>query len=123
MKELERLLLCGNDIVGPIMDAKRTILCALLLFPVIASAECGFYREEQTMTIIVSKKSNKCFNSEQFRTAFRQDLIASVKTMNTVVEEGPVRVPAKRRAKARHLAMQQPAKQPSLATAEYYGQQ
>lgn len=104
------------------MDAKRTILCALLLLPVIASAECGFYREEQTMTIVVSKKSNKCFNSEEFRTAFRDDLVSSVKSMNTVVEPGPVRVPP-RRAKAKRLALQEPARQPSLATAEYYGQQ
>lgn len=75
------------------------------------------------MTIIVSKKSNKCFNSEQFSAAFREDLRASVKAMNTVVEPGPVRVAAQRRAKVKRVALQEPAKQPSLATAEYYGQQ
>ena len=95
----------------------------LLLVPLFAYAECGFYREDQTMTIVVSKKSNKCFNSEQFKTAFRDDLVASVKSMNTIVEPAPVKVAAQRRAKARRLALQEASKQQSLASAEYYGQQ
>ena len=102
------------------MDVTR-IIGALLLIPSIAFAECGFYREEQTMTIIVSKKSNKCFNSEEFRTAFRDDLVASVKVMNT--ETIPATVTRKKAATRARLAVNEATqKQPSLASAEYYGQ-
>lgn len=104
------------------MDATR-IIGALLLIPSIAFAECGFYREDQTMTIIVGKTSNKCFNSEGFKTAFKEDLVASVKAMKTEVEPAPRKIAARRAAKARRLALQEKQQAQSLSTAEYYGQQ
>lgn len=101
----------------------KKLIGVFLFVPLIAHAECGFYRDDQTMTIVVGKTSNKCFNSEQFRAAFREDLVSSVKSMNTIVEPAPVKVSAQRRAKARRIAVQESSRQPSLSTAEYYGQQ
>lgn len=58
-------------------------IAVLLLIPVLARAECGFVSNSSEMMIVVSKKSdNKCFKSEEFRKAFREGLVASVKTMD-----------------------------------------
>lgn len=75
------------------------------------------------MTIIVGKTSNKCFNSEGFKTAFKEDLVASVKAMKTEVEPAPRQTAARRAARARRLALQEKQQAQSLSTAEYYGQQ
>ncbi|WP_136419718.1 MULTISPECIES: hypothetical protein [Oxalobacteraceae] len=50
----------------------KLMIALLLLLPLAASAECGFANDGSTMTIVVGKGSNKCFDSERFRTAFKE---------------------------------------------------
>lgn len=90
-------------------------IAALLLIPALGWAECGFVSNSSEMMIVVSKKSdNKCFKSEEFRNAFRDSLVASVKTMDA-------NSPVITRAVARHP---RPPGQPMpVQQAEmYYGQ-
>ena len=93
---------------------KHTI-AVLFLVPAIGWAECGFVSDSQEMTIVVSKKSNnKCFSSEQFREAFRSNLVASVKTME--VNSPSASYAVARRARPPGTPM--PVQQAEL----YYGQ-
>jgi len=90
-------------------------IAILLLVPVIGWAECGFVSESQEMTIVVSKQSNnKCFKSEQFREAFRANLVTSVKSME---QSSPVTAQAAVR-RARPPGLPMPVQQAEL----YYGQ-
>lgn len=90
-------------------------IAVLLLAPALSWAECGFVSNGSEMTIVVSKKSdNKCFKSEEFRDAFRANLIATSKSMEA-------NSPAITRAVARRArppGMPMPVQQAEL----YYGQ-
>ncbi|HZW22095.1 hypothetical protein [Noviherbaspirillum sp.] len=93
----------------------KQVFAVLLFLPAIAIAECGFIGDSKEMTIVVSKQSNnRCFQSEQFREAFRANLVAAVKTMD---ERAPVKT-AERRASPRPPGMPIPIQQAEL----YYGQ-
>ncbi|HJV83914.1 MAG TPA: hypothetical protein VJ698_00445 [Noviherbaspirillum sp.] len=56
----------------------KLITLFLLLVPLVASAECGFANDGSTMTIVVGKSSNKCFESEAFRTAFKEGVASAL---------------------------------------------
>lgn len=60
----------------------KPILSLLLFLPVLAWANCGFSHEDDTMTIVVGSKTNKCFSSVTFRDAFRANLVAAVEAMD-----------------------------------------
>jgi len=93
----------------------KLAIAVLLFLPAVVRAECGFVGDSKDMTIVVSKKSNnRCFQSEQFREAFRANLVAAVKTMD---ERVPVKT-AERRASPRPPGMPLPIQQAEL----YYGQ-
>lgn len=51
------------------------------LLPLLASAECGFASSDDGVAIIVGKGNNHCFQSAEFREAFRNNLIASLDAM------------------------------------------
>lgn len=90
-------------------------IAVLLLFPALGWAECGFVSHRSELTIVVSKQSNnKCFKSEEFRTAFRANLVASVKTM----EENSPSVTHAVARRARPAGLPMPSQQAEL----YYGQ-
>jgi len=90
-------------------------IAALLIVPVLGWAECGFVSNGNEMTIVVSKKSsNNCFKSEEFRNAFRANLIASAKTMEA--NSPAVTRAVARRARPPGLPM--PVQQAEM----YYGQ-
>ena len=96
-------------------------IAVLFLLPSIASAECGFYRTDDTMTIVVSKKSNTCFSNGSFKEAFKSDLQASLRVANYVPPQK--KSPDLRLAKsARQIDPQQSGKPQTLASADYYGQ-
>jgi len=91
----------------------KQVITILLFVPALASAECGFVSNSNEMTIVVSKQSNnKCFKSEQFREAFRDNLVAAVNTMN---ERSPSTHTARR---PRPSGLPLPVQQAEL----YYGQ-
>lgn len=93
----------------------KHVFAVLLLAPALCRAECGFVSNGSEMTIVVSKKSdNKCFKSEEFRDAFRANLIAAAKTMEAHSPAGTRAAP--RRARPPGLPM--PVQQAEL----YYGQ-
>ncbi|WP_420474621.1 hypothetical protein [Noviherbaspirillum sp. ST9] len=90
-------------------------IAVLLLIPAIGRAECGFATNSSEMMIVVSKKSdNKCFKSEEFRNAFREGLVASVKTMEA--NSPPITRAVARRPRPQGLPM--PVQQAEM----YYGQ-
>jgi len=94
----------------------KQAIAILLFVPAIAWAECGFISDSNEMTIVVSKESNnKCFKSNAFREAFRDNLVAAVKAMEAraAVTQAPVR-----RAGARTPGLPLPVQQAEL----YYGQ-
>jgi hypothetical protein len=90
-------------------------IAVLLFAPAFCWAECGFVSNGSEMTIVVSKKSdNKCFKSEEFRDAFRANLIATSRSMEA---NAPSATPAvARRARPKGLPM--PVQQAEM----YYGQ-
>ena len=93
----------------------KQVIAVLLFLPAIVKAECGFIGDGKEMTIVVSKQSNnRCFKSEQFREAFRANLMAAAKSMD---ERAPART-EERRAKPRPPGMPLPIQQAEL----YYGQ-
>lgn len=104
----------------------KTLLIFLPLLPLTASAECGFIRSDNTMTIVVGSKSNKCFTSESFREAFRADLVASVKAM----DEEDVPVEAQRRRPIDHRSpsgqklwnLEERLHQATMPGTRYFGQ-
>lgn len=61
---------------------RTKIVGALLLIPAIAFAECDFEHEKKTMNVVVPKKRNKKCTSDEFRAAFRENLVASIRAMN-----------------------------------------
>jgi hypothetical protein len=90
-------------------------IAVLLLIPALGRAECGFVSNSTEMMIVVSKKSgDKCFKSEEFRNAFRDGLVASVKTMEA--NSPQISRAVARRPRPPGLAM--PVQQAEL----YYGQ-
>ena len=92
----------------------KQAIAVLLLAPAIGWAECGFVSNNSEMTIVVSKKSNnKCFSSEGFREAFRDNLVAAAKSMD---QSSPSGAAARRTPRPPGLPM--PAQQAEL----YYGQ-
>jgi hypothetical protein len=92
----------------------KQIFAVLLLIPTIGWAECGFVSSGGDMLVVVSKKTNnKCFHSEPFREAFRENLVASVKTME---ENSPAATYAVARRRKPGLPM--PVQQAEM----YYGQ-
>jgi len=54
------------------------LTAATLAFAPSARAECGFSHDSDTLTIVVSKVSQSCFSSEQFRTAFEAQVTAAL---------------------------------------------
>lgn len=62
---------------------KLTFALLLSLLPLAASAECGFVTSGDGVAIIVGKGNNRCFQSAEFREAFRNNLIAAVEAMDT----------------------------------------
>ena len=99
----------------------KNCIAVLLLLPAIASAECGFYRTNDTMTIVVSKKSNTCFSDGSFKEAFRSDLQASLRVVNYVPPQK--KSPNLRLANSGGMiSTKENGKQPTLASADYYGQ-
>jgi hypothetical protein len=93
----------------------KQAVAVLLLVPVVAWAECGFVSSSSEMTIVVgAKANNKCFASENFREAFRANLVASVKHMD---ESSPAATPAAAR-RPRPPGLPMPVQQAEL----YYGQ-
>ena len=61
---------------------KFTFAVLLSLLPLAASAECGFVSSNDGVAIIVGKGQNRCFQSAEFREAFRNNLIAAVEAMD-----------------------------------------
>jgi len=74
-----------TDGVLRVFEAEMLKQAAVVIFlaaPVLALAECGFVNSGNEMTIVVSRNANnKCFASENFREAFRSNLVASVNAM------------------------------------------
>lgn len=58
-----------------------TFAVLLSLLPLAASAECGFVSSDDGVAIVVGKGQNRCFQSAEFREAFRNNLIAAVQAM------------------------------------------
>ncbi|WP_151632075.1 hypothetical protein [Noviherbaspirillum aerium] len=50
---------------------------ALVLAPA-ARAECGIAHNEDTLTIVVGKRSPSCFSSDEFRAAFKAQISAAL---------------------------------------------
>ncbi|OWW18619.1 hypothetical protein [Noviherbaspirillum denitrificans] len=93
---------------------KQAAAVLVLIAPALGWAECGFSSSNSEMTIVVSRQShNKCFQSEQFRTAFRDNLVASVKSME---QNAPATARVARRP--RPPGMPLPVQQAEM----YYGQ-
>jgi hypothetical protein len=63
------------------MMIKSIFALLLCLLPLAASAECGFVTSDDGVKIVVGKGSNHCFQSAEFREAFRDNLVAAVQTM------------------------------------------
>lgn len=104
--------------------AKR-LLPLIFLLPLAASAECGFVHGAQGMTIVVGAKTDRCFHSESFSTAFRTGLVSAVQAMD---QDSPVAVRNKRPIDARNARsaklwrIAEHQHQRKLANAPYYGQ-
>jgi hypothetical protein len=104
---------------------QKTILAILFLLPLTAFAECGFTRSDNTMTIVVGSKSNKCFSSESFREAFKADLVAAVKAMDedevaTAAQRRPI--DQRSRSGQRLWQLEERLHQATMPPARYYGQ-
>ena len=103
---------------------KFTVALMLSLLPLAASAECGFASSDDGVAIIVGKGQNRCFQSAEFREAFRNNLIAAVQTM----EEESARAERARKAyddrnaRAAKLWTIAERQHSSTATGRYWGQ-
>lgn len=86
---------------------RTTIFSVLLLIPAFAFAECDFEHEKKTMNVVVPKKRNKKCTSDEFRAAFRENLVASIRAMNG---QGPL--PESTRKPAAGQSIGQSAQQP-----------
>lgn len=104
---------------------KRLLPLIFLLSPAVAMAECGFVNGEQGLTIVVSGKNNRCFESGAFREAFRQSLVASVQAMDgeaATSSDSRKRAFDQRNARGAKLWAIAERRHASLGAASYYGQ-
>ncbi len=106
------------------MPNKALFLLLLLTAPLVASANCGFAKTDEGMTIVVGKKGNTCFKSEEFRTAFREQLVASVQEMEVQQANERRKKPViERTARAERLwSLEERAFQAKSPGARYFGQ-
>lgn len=103
---------------------KFTFAVLMSLFPLAASAECGFASSDDGVAIIVGKGSNRCFQSAEFREAFRNNLIAAVQQMEeeSVRQERARKAYDDRNARAAKLWTIAERQHASLPSGHYWGQ-
>jgi len=65
---------------------RKLLITFLLLLPLAASAECGFTRSGNAMTIVVGKDP-KCLSSGAFRGALKADIAAALQEQETSAVE------------------------------------
>ncbi len=99
----------------------KLITLILALMPLAASAACGFANDGSTMTIVVGKGSNKCFDSEGFRTAFKEGVADALAADEAPGSEGKKSFDDRNERGAKLWTIAERRYQGTRPTGRYYG--
>lgn len=101
----------------------KHLLALLFLVPLAASAECGFLRSDDTMTIVVSKKASSCFSSTEFKDAFMSDLAEATDPGGARQRRRQKGIDERSASGERLWALEERVHQATVPDGRYFGQQ